>query len=162
MRLPPIPGPRDVVALVERVSGLLTSAEQLLNDAAGLIARIDATRAAADLVVEHTEATTARAGALLDRLEPVLSRLQPTLERLAETTDPREVDALVQLIDQLPLLAAKMDTDVIPVLNSLSSVSPDLHDLLDVSRELNQMLAKLPGMGRLKQRVDEEQGLGGA
>ena len=34
-----------------------------------------------------------------------------------------------------------------------------LHDLLDVSRELNLMLARLPGMGRVKRRVDEQQEL---
>jgi hypothetical protein len=36
-------------------------------------------------------------------------------------------------------------------------VAPDLHDLLDVSRELNDMLAGLPGIGRIKKRIDEEQ-----
>lgn len=159
MRLPPIPGPRDVVHLVDRVTGLLGTAEQLLADAGGLIARIESTRAAADEVVARTDSTVTRADDLLARMEPSLTRLQPTLERLAETTDPREVDAMVGLIDQLPLLAAKLETDVIPVLNTLTSVAPDLHDLLDVSRELNEMLAKLPGMGRLKKKVDEEQAL---
>ena len=48
---------------------------------------------------------------------------------------------------------------MIPVLHTLTSVAPDLHDLLDVSRELNEMLAKLPGMGRIKKRVDEQQEL---
>ena len=33
-----------------------------------------------------------------------------------------------------------METDVIPIMDSLSTVSPDLHDLLAVSRELNEML----------------------
>ncbi len=161
MRLPPIPGPRDVVELVERVTGLLGAAEHLVADAGALIGRIEQTRAAADEVVARTDATVVRADALLGALEPSLTRLQPTLERLAETTDPREVDAMVALVDHLPLLAAKMETDIIPVLETLSSVAPDLHDLLDVSRELNEMLAKLPGMGRLKKRVDEEQELGG-
>jgi hypothetical protein len=36
-------------------------------------------------------------------------------------------------------------------------VAPDLHDLLEVSRELNEMLAGLPGLGRIKKRIDEEQ-----
>ena len=99
--------------------------------------------------------------ALLESMEPSLLKLQPTLERLAETTDPREVDAMVAMIDQLPMLAAKLETDVIPVLNTLATVSPDLHDLLDVSRELNLMLAELPGMGRVKRRVDEQQERGG-
>jgi hypothetical protein len=100
-----------------------------------------------------------RADDLIGRLEPPLAQLQPTLERLAETTDPREVDAMVALVDQLPLLAAKLEADVIPIMHTLTSVAPDLHDLLDVSRELNEMLAKLPGMGMIKKRVDREQDL---
>jgi len=159
MRLPPIPGPRDVVQLFDRVTGLLAAAEQLVAEAGALVARIDQTRAAADEVVDRTEATVTRADDLIGRLEPSLTRLQPTLERLAETTEPHEVDAMVALVDQLPVLAAKLETDVIPILHTLTSVAPDLHDLLDVSRELNEMLAKLPGMGRLKKRVDEEQDL---
>ena len=85
---------------------------------------------------------------LLDRLEPSLTALQPTLERLAETTDPREVDALVELVDRCPAGRAGRarrragDADA-------RHVSPDLHDLLDTSRELNEMLAKLPGIGRI-------------
>jgi hypothetical protein len=164
MRLPPIPGPRDVVVMVERVTGLLGSAEELLRRAVtlldtvdGLLERIEETRQEADRVVAATDETRTRADALLAGMAPSLERLQPTLERLAETTDPREVDAMVALIDQLPLLAAKMETDVIPVLNSLTTVAPDLHDLLDTSRELNEMLAKLPGMGRIRKRVDEQQ-----
>jgi hypothetical protein len=37
-------------------------------------------------------------------------------------------------------------------------VAPDMHDLLTVARELNDMIAKIPGMGRIKRRVDEEEG----
>jgi hypothetical protein len=50
-----------------------------------------------------------------------------------------------------------MEVDIVPVLDSLSTVAPDLHDLLDVSRELNEMLAKIPGMGRVKDRVEKQQ-----
>jgi hypothetical protein len=180
-----VPGPRDLagliglversgeqlVALLPRATGLLGSAERLLHDANALVGRIEVTRADAQALVERTEVTRARADelvtgleptarravALLEGLEPSLTRLQPTLERLAESTDPREVDAMVALVDQLPLLAAKVETDIIPVLDTLTTVSPDLHDLLDVSRELNLMLAKLPGMGRVMKRVDEQQ-----
>jgi hypothetical protein len=191
-----LPGPRDLVTLVERSSeqllallpratALLGDAERLLRDASALIDRIETTRLEANALVERTEVTRDRADemvsglaptiqravalltaleptaeravALLESMEPSLLKLQPTLERLAETTDPREVDAMVAMIDQLPLLAAKLETDVVPVLNTLTTVSPDLHDLLDVSRELNLMLAKLPGMGRVKKRVDEQQ-----
>ena len=52
-----------------------------------------------------------------------------------------------------------MERDLLPVMRTLGTVAPDVHDLLDVSRELNGMLGKLPGMGRIKRRVDEQQGL---
>ena len=52
-----------------------------------------------------------------------------------------------------------MERDLLPVMRTLGTVAPDVHDLLDVSRELNGMLGKLPGMGRIKKRVDEQQAL---
>jgi DNA repair ATPase RecN len=184
MRLP-LPGPGDVVHLIERgtsaVESLLAAAPRamgLLDDASALLARVDAllerieeTRAAADGVVGRTDAVVAKAealvgttgplterlGSLLDSTEPAITKLQPTLERLADTTDPAEVDALVSVIDMLPVLAARLETDIVPVMNSLSTVAPDLHDLLDVSRELNEMLAAVPGLGWVKKRVDERQ-----
>ena len=185
MRLPPVPGPRDVLALMERggeareqllgaaprLVSLVDDAETLVRRADGLVDHIDATSTAADGVVGRADAALTRAdelltslvplnerlAALLDRLEPPLTRLQPTLDRLAETTDTREVDALVELVDHLPALAHKMDVDIIPVLDSLSSVAPDVHDLLDVSRELNEMLGQIPGLGRMKARIDKQQ-----
>lgn len=183
MRLP-IPGPRDTVRLLERgveaidvmlgavprLVTLIAEAEVLLEKTSALIDRIEDTREAADAVVhrtdevvtradtlvQRTDPLTVRLGRLLDSTEPSLVKLQPTLERLAETTDPREVDALVSLVDHLPVLATKMETDVIPIMDSLSTVAPDLHDLLDVSRELNEMLAKVPGLGRVIRRNGDD------
>ena len=63
----------------------------------------------------------------------------------------------MQLIDHLPDLTERFERDVLPVMTTLGTVAPDLHDLLDVSRELNEMLGKLPGLGRIKRRVEEEQ-----
>ena len=76
----------------------------------------------------------------------------------AERDDPDEVAALVRMVDHLPELTARLEEDVLPIMGTLGSVAPDLHDLLAVSRELNDMLAKLPGFGRIKKRIDEEQG----
>lgn len=175
----------QLLGAVPRLVSLLDDAERLVVRASRLVEDIDATRTAADAVVARTEQTVTRANAvvsgsepvvrrseellsvlaplhvrlatLLDTLEPPLTRLQPVLERLAETTAPHEVDAMVELIDHLPALAHKMEVDIVPVLDSLSSVAPDLHDLLDVSRELNEMLAKIPGLGRVKERVEKQQ-----
>jgi ABC-type transporter Mla subunit MlaD len=162
VRLPDIPGPRDVLGLVDALTGavprllaLLDTADRVLADVDALLARLEATRVTAEGLLAETAAAQTRLVALLDALEPSLTRLQPTLDRIAETTDPREVDALVSLVDRLPVLAEQVERDVVPVMRTLSTVAPDLHDLLDVSRELNEMLAKLPGLRRLRRDDDD-------
>ena len=190
MRLP-VPGPRDVLAALERggdqieallgavprVLALLDLAEGLLDrastavdrvsvvvdDAASEVARVGGIVDAAALevkrvgtVVGHADAQVARVTALLDALEPSLVKLQPTLATLADTTHPEEVAALVTLVDHLPALTEQVERDLLPVLTTLGTVAPDLHELLNVSRELNEILGKIPGVGRLKRRVEEE------
>ena len=64
---------------------------------------------------------------------------------------------MIELINRLPALAHKMEVDIVPVLDSLSTVAPDLHDLLDASRELNEMLTQIPGISRMMRRIDKHQ-----
>ena len=146
-----------LLAAVPRVTALLTDAERLVVEVAALVERIEGMRASVDGLVGRVDATVSRVTGLVDRLEPSLTTLQPTLERLADTTDVHEVDALVSLIDHLPRLVEQLEADVLPVLTTLGSVAPDLHDLLDTSRELNGMLAKMPGFGRVRRRVEDRQ-----
>lgn len=178
MRLP-LPGPRDLLAVLERGSdqveallgavprliGLLDQAENLMVRATAAIDQVDAvTRDAAGVVartsgvVDRAEAQVARLTPLLDGFEPSLTKLQPTLETLADSTNPDEVAALVQMVDHLPELSRRLEDEVLPMMATLGTVAPDIHDLLAVSRELNDMLAKLPGIGRIKRRIDEQQG----
>jgi ABC-type transporter Mla subunit MlaD len=166
-----VPTPRDVLdvvsrggdalevllAAVPRLTTLLGDVERLVADVGGLVERIEGTRASVDGLVGRVEGTVGRVTLLVDSLEPALTSLQPTLERLADTTDVREVDALVALIDQLPRLASQLENDVLPVLTTLGTVAPDLRDLLDTSRELNVLLARMPGFGRVRRRVEDRQ-----
>ena len=166
-----VPTPRDVIGVVERgsdaleqllaaaprVTGLLTAVEQLVAEVGALVRRIEGTRASVDELVGRVDATVGRVAVLLDRLEPPLTTLQPTLEQLAATTDHHEVDALVALLDHLPRLVGQLENDVLPVLTTLGSVAPDLHDLLDSSRELSVLLAKMPGFGLVRRRVEDRQ-----
>jgi ABC-type transporter Mla subunit MlaD len=128
--MPPIPDPR---ALVGDLLGLLPRVTTLLGDVEALVARIERTRQSADDLV-------ARIGTTVDRVEQPVETLQPVLERLAETTEPHEVDALISVIDQLPEISA--------IITTMSTVAPDLHELLRVSTELNEMLAKVPFLNR--------------
>lgn len=167
MRLP-LPDPRELprvlLGLPERVFGLLDSAEALIGRVDALLVRIEGTRQGADAVVRRVDAIAGdaeplvrRMAGLLDRLEPSLTTLEPTLRTLADTTSPAEVQALVTMVDHLPELTLRLETELLPIMGTMGSVAPDIHDLLDVSRELNEMLGKLPGMGRIKKRVEEKQ-----
>lgn len=177
MRLP-VPGPSDLVAAlgrgaeqvdaligaVPRLLTLLDQAEVLLVRVGAAVDQVEVVTGRAAAVLERTSTIVDAAEAQLNTITPLaeglvspLTQLQPTLELLAQTTHPDEVAALVRLVDHLPELTARVEEDVLPVMTTLGSVAPDLHDLLAVSRELNDMLAKLPGLGRIKRRIDEQQ-----
>lgn len=166
-----------LASLLPRAVGLLDSADQLLGRVDALVERIEGTRQAADEVIERTDAvvtdanalivrtagtvgsvepTVQRADQLLSSLAPSLEKLQPTLQTLADTTAENEVAALVDLVDHLPQLVKALDENVMPILESFDTVAPDIHELLDVTRELNEMIAKIPGMGIVRKRIDDE------
>ncbi len=167
-----------LLGAVPRVLALLDQAEVLVARASTAVDRVAvvADAAAAEVVrvggivdaaalevervatvVDGADVQVARVTTLLDVLEPPLTTLQPTLQTLADTTHPEEIAALVTLVDHLPALTEQVERDVMPVLTTLGSVAPDLHELLNVSRELNEILGKIPGIGRLKRRVEEEE-----
>lgn len=132
---------------VGRIDRTITSADKLVLRAAGLVGSI--------------EPTVHRAQHLLDSFAPSLELLRPTLERLAESTSPEEIEALVQLIDHTPELVDRLVADILPIVENMRSVAPDIHDMLDTMHELNEMIAKIPGMGRIRQRVEDKQASGG-
>jgi hypothetical protein len=107
--------------------------------------------------VDRTQALTERVAPLVDIYQPTLETMAPIVSRVAETTSPDEVDAVVQLIDALPGIVERLDRDILPVLDTLSTVAPDLRDLLDVSRVMNELIGSVPGLGRVKRRVEDEQ-----
>jgi hypothetical protein len=155
---------RDAAAVVVHTNAVVDRAEALVGRSGGavdgaeaLVGRTDGVVDRAEVLVGDTDVLVRRLATLLELVEGPMTTLEPTLRTLADTTHPEEVAALVQLIDHLPELTTRVETDVLPVLSTLGTVAPDLHDLLDVSRELNEMLGKLPGLGRIKRRVEEEQ-----
>jgi hypothetical protein len=146
-----------VEAVTREAETVVAHTDAVVDRAEALVVRVDRVVDGAATVADRADAMVARTVVLLDALEPPLTTLQPTLQTLADTTHPEEIAALVQLIDHLPDLTERIERDVLPVMTTLGTVAPDLHDLLDVSRELNEMLGKLPGLGRIKRRVEEEQ-----
>ncbi|MGQ2910828.1 MULTISPECIES: hypothetical protein [unclassified Aeromicrobium] len=170
-----LPDPRRLPELVDtatsalpRALGLLDAAEDLVRRAHRLVDDIDATRAAADAVVVRTAGTVASVqptldraqamvetfGPVLDDLAPIAKNLMPTLQRISETTSPEEIEALVGLIDHLPMLVDKLEADIVPILEDMRNVGPDIHALLDTATDLAAMLEKVPGLNRRRRDVD--------
>ena len=46
------------------------------------------------------------------------------------------------------------DEDLLPLTRQLQGVGPELHALLGLVEDLHDMVAKLPGMGRVRRRKD--------
>ncbi len=151
------------LSLLPRIAETVTIAEALIERVNSVVAEIETTVHRAQAVVERTEVVVEQAAALtqqlaplMEQFHPTLTQLHPILDRITETTQPDEVAAVVEMLNLTPDLVTKLRNDIIPVLDTMGTVAPDVRDLLDVSRGLNGMLAGLPGLGRIKRRVEDE------
>lgn len=147
----------QVEALLVRVAGAIDRLDVVTERAATLATEIALTGQAADKVVHAVDQTAARAGALLDLYEDSLRTLAPTVGTLAESLDPGEVQAMVGLVDRLPVLMTHLDEDILPVLAKLDQVGPDIHALLEIARDLQVALDGMPGMGWIRKRAEEKE-----
>lgn len=145
----------SVEGLIARTHEVLDSIELTRADADRLIERAELTRATAAGVLAEVDAIVGEANALLDRYRPTLARLAPLVDRLA-TPSPTDAEALGGLVQRLPTLAEKVESDVLPIMDALRSVGPDLHRLLGIADEFDDVLGHVPLMGRLKRRLESE------
>jgi hypothetical protein len=65
------------------------------------------------------------------------------------------------MVDQLPGLVEHMEA-VIPILATLDSVAPEIHELLGVTKDVRRAVIGIPGFkffrNRGQDRLDEEEG----
>lgn len=154
----------QALKLIPRVTTLLTDVERLALRVNNLVGEVEVTQRRAAAAVTQVESVVASAAEvesrvtnLVDRFEPVLNHLLPVLETLSRTTSAEEVAAVVALVDALPPIVGRLDTDILPILDTFATVAPDLRDLLDVSRELNEIIGSVPGLRGIKRRVEDKQ-----
>jgi ABC-type transporter Mla subunit MlaD len=180
----PVPGPRDLlrlttggyqaleqaIALLPRVTALVGEIERIVARADTLVTEVERTRQRTDAVVEQSGALIertskivdaadgllGRTSGLLNDYQPALDRLAPLVDQLASTTSPDEVAAAIKLIDELPQLVESLQRDILPILATLDNVGPDVRELLLTTKEFNEVLGSVPGLGRIKKRVEEE------
>jgi ABC-type transporter Mla subunit MlaD len=172
-----VPGPRELlrlttdgyqaleqaIGLLPRVVGLVGEIERIVRRADAVVTEVERTQQQADAVIEQSGALIDRTGTVLDGAnnlltgyQPALDRLAPLVDQLARTTSPAEVAAAIQLIDELPKLVEALQRDILPILATLDNVGPDVRELLETTKEFNEILGSVPGLGRIKKRVEEE------
>ncbi|RQX21466.1 hypothetical protein DDE19_00095, partial [Micromonospora ureilytica] len=102
-----------------------------------------------------SSSAAATAAELLAAYEPALRRAAPMAGRFVEELSHEEISAAIHLIDELPKLKEHLTADILPILATLDRVGPDLHDLLDVTRDLKLAVAGIPGLGMLRRRGEK-------
>ena len=134
-----------VDAAVERVEGVSDSVEQLVG-------QIVPITGSAEAVLESVGATGAGAHALLEIFRPLAERGSPLLKHFLDEFTERELHALLRLIDHVPQFTDHMEADIMPILATLDRVGPDVHELLDVLKDVRQALQGVPGFRLLRRR----------
>ena len=87
-----------------------------------------------------------RALTVADAALPTAERLLPIADRLASSIADVEVEAVVRVMDRLPQLSEHLERDVLPLLDTLGQVGPDVHDILDAVQDLTHAIKGMPGM----------------
>ena len=154
----------DTMRLVSRLSAMADKADGLLERADRLLAAAERTVAGADAATRQAEAIIARADttagdvqALITLYEPLAKQAAPLVGRFVEELSEQEVHAAIQLIDQLPALTEHMRNDIMPILATLDRVGPDLHELLEVTREVRQAILGVPGFAFFRRRGEDRE-----
>ncbi|RIV40601.1 hypothetical protein [Micromonospora radicis] len=146
---------REVAVISAAATTAVENAGTVTAAATGVVASADTVAGrAADAVRVATEAA-ATAAELLAAYEPALRRAAPMANHFVEQLSHEEVTAAIRLVDELPKLREHLTADVLPILATLDRVGPDLHDLLDVTRDLKLAVAGIPGLGMLRRRGEK-------
>jgi hypothetical protein len=141
--------------LVEQASGITEGAGELVAGAAGVLTGAAGATDAATAVVARAEAATAEVIQMLDVYAPILRKAGPLAANFVEELSPEEVTSAIRMVDELPRLREHLIDDVMPLLGKLDQVGPDLHSLLEVTRDLHLAIAGLPGLKLLRRRGEE-------
>ncbi|MFI6233335.1 hypothetical protein ACIBD9_07230 [Micromonospora sp. NPDC050784] len=160
---------REVAVISAAATTAIDTATEVATAAAVVVAEADRVSRAASTVVAEADRVASRAAAtvgtateaaataaeLLAAYEPALRRAAPMAGKFVEELSHEEISAAIHLIDELPKLKEHLTADILPILATLDRVGPDLHDLLDVTRDLKLAVAGIPGLGMLRRRGEK-------
>jgi uncharacterized protein YoxC len=152
-------GATRVVAEAESVAmgaGRVVGSAAAATDAAtAIITDAAATTGAASAVVVRASRATHEAEELLHAYDGTLRKAAPLAAQFVDELSPEEISAAIKMVDTFPELHRHLVDDVLPLLGKLDQVGPDLHNLLEVTKDLHLAIAGLPGLKLLRRRGEE-------
>ena len=148
----------SATTIADAASAVITEAQRVSTATGVIVADVEEITARAGSALGRTESLAVTAGELLTAYESTLRKAAPMANRFVEQLSPEEVDAAIRLVDELPQLRRHLTSDVMPILATLDRVGPDIHDLLEVTRDLRLAIAGIPGLGMLRRRGENRLG----
>ena len=136
---------------------VVVGASTVADSASGVIEKATVVSDRADAVVTEAGTTSRNAQELLGIYAPIAGRAAPLAKKFVDELSEAEVRAAIRLIDQLPLFTEHMETDIMPILATLDRVGPDVHELLDVLKEVRQAINGIPGFDYFRRRGEREE-----
>ncbi|WP_068159333.1 ribulose 1,5-bisphosphate carboxylase large subunit [Rhodococcus phenolicus] len=162
--------PGRVAALLDTAEALVARVDAVVTDAAAAVAHATSVIDSTTAVVAHAAAVAARAqdvvdsagrsadtaDGLLDTYGPLARQAAPLASQFIEELSPEEVHAAVSMLDQFPDLADHMRA-LMPILGTLESVAPEIHELLGVAKDVRHAIVGVPGFGFLRRRGEDKE-----
>jgi ABC-type transporter Mla subunit MlaD len=139
-------------AVATRAGDVADRAGTVADRADQVVEQIVPVTGAAEALLEAVGATSAEAHALLESFRPVAERGAPLLQHFVDEFSVQELHALVRLVDQVPRFTEHMESDIMPVLAKLDQVGPDVHELLDVLKDVRLAIQGVPGFALFRRR----------
>jgi hypothetical protein len=142
-------------AVVPRVEALVARAGEVADGAAVVVTNAGEVAERADTLVTSVGATSTGAQELMETFWPMAQRAAPLARQFIDEFSEAEVQALIRLIDQVPVFTEHMESDIMPILATLDRVGPDVHELLEVLKDVRRAIEGIPGFSRLRRWGDE-------
>lgn len=141
---------------VDEAATVAAGAASVVNGAAAVVDGAQEVSEGAADAVRGVVVSAAEAAALLTLYGPTLRKAAPMARRFVEELSHDEVTAAIRVIDELPRLRDHLANDVMPLLGTLDRMGPDMHALLEVTRDLNLAVAGIPGLRMLRRRGEDK------
>jgi len=139
-------------SVADRAGSVADRAGSVADRADQVVDQIIPVTGAAEGVLESVGTTSAGAQALLEVFQPMTERGAPLLQHFIAEFSVEELQALIKLVDQVPQFTEHMETDIMPILATLDRVGPDMHELLEVLKDVRLAIQGVPGFSLFRRR----------